>query len=232
MSHHHHHHHAPDYRQAFVIGIALNLTFVAVEFYYGTISHSLALVADAGHNLSDVLSLALAWAATMLSKRSPTPRRTYGLRRSSILASLTNAVVLLIAVGAIAWESVQRLSRPAPVAEQTVMWVAALGIVINTLTALLFFSGRKGDANVRGAYLHMAADAAVSAGVVASAIVLRYTGWLWLDPAMSLLICLVILLGTWGLLKESLNLALDAVPEGIELSVVKAYLAPGPATRW
>ncbi len=225
---HSHGHGSQNYSKAFAVGIALNLGFVVVEFYYGTIAHSLALVADAGHNLSDVLSLFLAWGAALLSRRSPTPNRTYGLRRSSILAALLNAVVLLIALGAIAWESIRRLGEPSVVAEQTVMWVAALGIVINAATAVLFFSGRKGDVNIRGAFLHMASDAAVSAGVVVSAFVIGRTGWFWLDPAVSLLICVAIFMGTWDLLKDSLNLALDAVPEGIEMSAVESYFSALP----
>jgi cobalt-zinc-cadmium efflux system protein len=233
---HHHGHshgtahcHAPaNYSRAFAIGIVLNLTFVFVEFYYGKIAHSLSLVADAGHNLSDVLSLLLAWGAALLSRRSPTPTRTYGFRRSSILAALTNAVILLIALGAIAWESLKRFNEPAEVAEQTVMWVAGIGILINTATALLFFSGRGKDANIRGAFLHMVADAAISAGVVVSALVIANTGWHWLDPAVSLLICAAIFVSTWGLLKDSVNLALDAVPGGIEVASVAAYLQALP----
>lgn len=225
---HHHHHGPPDHGRAFLIGILLNLGFVLAEFYYGKVSHSLALVADAGHNLSDVLSLMLAWGGAVLSKRLPTPNRTYGLRRSSILASLTNAVVLLIALGAIAWESLQRFANPAPVAEGLVMGVAAVGIVINGATALLFFSGRKGDVNVRGAFLHMLTDAAVSAGVVVSGFAMGATGWLWLDPVVSIAICVLIFMATWGLLKDSLNLALDAVPDGIKIAEVKAYLESQP----
>ena len=229
-SHHgHHHHHEPsDHGRAFLIGILLNVGFVMTEFYYGKVSHSLALVADAGHNLSDVLSLMLAWGGAILSKRQPTPNRTYGLRRSSILASLTNAVVLLIALGAIAWESLQRFANPAPVAEGLVMGVAAVGIVINGATALLFFSGRKGDVNVRGAFLHMLTDAAVSAGVVASGFAMGATGWLWLDPVVSITICVLIFMATWGLLKDSLNLALDAVPDGISIEEVRQYLLSQP----
>ncbi len=223
--HSHGHGHAPqNYSSAFAVGIALNLAFVLVEFYYGKITHSLALVADAGHNLSDVLSLALAWGAAVLSRRIPTPGRTYGLRRSSILASLINAVVLLTALGAIAWESLHRLGEPSVISEQAVMWVAAVGIAVNAATAVLFFPGRKGDVNIRGAYLHMASDAAVSAGVVVSAFIIGITGWYWLDPLVGLSICIVIFIGAWGLLKDSLNLALDAVPEGIEMESVKEYL--------
>jgi len=229
MGHSHdHHHHAATYGRAFAIGIGLNLTFVAVEFSYGRVAHSLALVADAGHNLSDVLGLFLAWGAMLLSRRSPTAKRTYGLRRSSILAALANAVILLVALGAIAWEAVRRFTEPAAVAEQTVIWVAALGMVINGATAMLFHSGSQADMNVRGAFLHMLSDAAVSAGVVASALLMAKTGWQWLDPVVSLAICAVIMVGTWDLLKASLNLALDAVPEGIDLAAVEAYLGGLP----
>ena len=225
----HHHDHGPaNYSRAFAIGVVLNVAFVLVEAFYGYRAHSLALVADAGHNLSDVLSLVLAWGASILARRQPTARRTYGLRRSSILAALVNAVVLLIAVGAIAWEAIRRFSAPNPVAGGTVIWVAAVGIVINTVTALLFFSGRKGDMNIRGAFLHMAADAGVSLGVVLAGIAILATGWLWLDPLVSLVIVAVILVGTWGLLRDSVNLALDAVPEDIDVTRVKAYLMDLP----
>ncbi len=225
---HTHHHGAANYNRAFAIGTVLNLAFVIVEFTYGQMAHSLALVADAGHNLSDVLSLILAWGAAALSSRRPTASRTYGLRRSSILAALINAVVLLIALGAIAWEAVQRLGAPAPVEESTVIWVAAVGIVINAATAVLFFEGRERDVNIRGAFLHMAADAGVSAGVVASGFLIMKTGFYWLDPVVSLTICAVIVVGTWDLLLDSLNLALDAVPEGITLPEVRQYLSTLP----
>ena len=228
MGHGHDHGGSKSYGRAFAIGIALNLTFVLVEFFYGRRSHSLALVADAGHNLSDVLALALAWGAGILGRTRPTRERTYGMRRSSILASLINAVVLLLVLGAIGWEAVQRFSEPSEVAGVTVMWVAALGIVINGVTALLFVSGRKGDLNVRGAFLHMAADAAVTLGVVISGAAILYTGWQWLDPAVSLIISVIIFIGTWALLKDSVNLALDGVPEGIALSSVEAYLSALP----
>jgi cobalt-zinc-cadmium efflux system protein len=186
------------------------------------------LVADAGHNLSDVLALLLAWGAVLLSRRRPTPGRTYGMRRSSILVALVNAVVLLVAVGAIAWEAVRRFSEPAPVAEQTVIWVAMIGIIINTGTALLFLSVRKGDVNMRGAFLHMAADAGVSLGVVLAGGAILVTGWGWLDPVVSLAIVVVILIGTWDLLRDSVNLALDAVPESVDLQGVRQYLAGLP----
>ena len=211
--------------KAFAIGIGLNLAFVLVETTFGIRSHSLALVADAGHNLSDVLGLVLAWVASVLARRRPTPRRTYGMRRSSVLAALANAVLLLIAIGAIAWEAVRRFAEPAPVLATTIIWVAAIGVVVNTVTALLFMAGRKGDLNIRGAFLHMAADAGVSAGVVASGFAIRATGWAWLDPTISLVIVAVIFIGTWGLLRDSVNLAMDAVPEGIDEEAVRTYLS-------
>ena len=227
--HGHGHSHAPaNFGRAFAIGIALNLGFVIVEAIYGWIAHSLALLADAGHNLSDVLGLVLAWGASILVRRIPSQRRTYGLRRSSILVSLFNAVVLLLAIGAIAWEAIGRLGHPQPVASGIVMAVAAVGIAINGITAWLFASGRKGDVNIRGAFLHMAADAAVSLGVVLAALAMRYTGWLWLDPVVSLAIVVVVAVGTWGLLRESLDLALDAVPDRIDPEQVQAWLASLP----
>src|SRR5215475_3864962 len=225
---HGHRHGAANYSRAFAIGVVLNLGFVVVEFIYGHLAHSLALVADAGHNLSDVLALSLAWGAAVLAQRRPTPGRTYGLRRSSILAALMNAIVLLVAVGAIAWEAVRRFSAPSPVAEQTVIWVAAIGIVINAGTALLFLSGRQGDVNIRGAFLHMAADAGVSLGVVLAGVAILATGWWWLDPVVSLAIVVVILIGTWDLLRESVNLALDAVPANVDLHGVRQFLAGLP----
>ena len=233
MEHHHAsdhaHHHAPaNFDRAFAIGITLNLAFVVVEALSGIAAHSLALLADAGHNLSDVLGLVLAWGATVLVRRSPTKRRTYGLRRSSILAALINALLLLVAIGAIAWEAVGRLQHPQPVASAVVMGVAAIGLLVNGVTAWLFAAGRKGDLNIRGAFQHMAADAVVSLGVVLAGFAMRVTGWLWLDPAVSLVIVVVIAVGTWGLLRDSVNLALDAVPQGIDPLQVEAYLAALP----
>lgn len=222
----HHHHHGPaNYNRAFAVGVALNAGFVLVEAAYGFLAHSLSLLADAGHNLSDVAGLLLAWGAMYLAKRKPSPRRTYGLRRSSILAALGNAVLLLIAVGAIAWEAILRFAKPEPVAGGIVMAVAAVGIAVNGATALLFMAGRKKDVNIEGAFLHMAADAAVSLGVVVAGAVIQYTGWLWLDPTTSLVIVAVIMGSTWGLLRKSVNLAMDAVPEHIDPDEVRAYLA-------
>ena len=229
--HHHshggkHHHHGDSGTQgrAFVIAIALNSVFVAVEFFYGLVANSTALVADAGHNLSDVLGLLLAWGAMILARKPPNERYTYGLRSSSILAALANAMFLLVACGAIAWEAVQRFSQPPAVAGLTVTLVAALGIVVNGLSAWLFLKGSKGDLNVRGAYLHLAADAAVSLGVVISGLAIMFTGWYWLDPAVSLLIVLVIVAGTWRLLRESLQLSLNAVPKHINAPAVETWL--------
>ena len=224
----HSHDHNPDYNRAFGWGIALNVSFILIEATFGVLAHSLALLADAGHNLSDVLGLALAWGASQLATRGPTERRTYGLRRTTILAALLNAGLLLVAIGAIAWEAINRLMRPTPVAGGIVMGVAGTGVLVNGATALLFLAGRKRDLNIRGAFLHMAADAAVSLGVVAAGFVILATGWLWLDPAVSLGIALVIGAGTWGLLRESLDLALDAVPAGIDPSAVEAYLVALP----
>lgn len=210
------HSHAPaSFGRAFLIGTLLNITFVAIEAGYGLAANSLALLADAGHNLSDVLGLIVAWAAATLSTRAPTTHYTYGYRRTSILAALANALLLLIAIGAIGYEAIGRLANPQPVEGGTVMIVAAIGIVINGLTAWLFARGRKGDINIRGAYLHMAADAAVSAGVVVAGLLIGLTGWLWLDPVTSLAIVAVIFFGTWSLLKDSVAMSLDRVPDGI-----------------
>jgi cobalt-zinc-cadmium efflux system protein len=213
---------------AFAVGIGLNLTFVAAEFIYGVLANSVALMADAGHNLSDVLGLVIAWIASALSKRAPSSRYTYGLGGSSILAAVLNAMLLLVAVGAIAWEAVLRLFHSEPVASGTVMIVAAVGIVVNGVTAWLFASGRKGDLNIRGAFLHMTADAAVSAGVVVAGLVILYTGWFWLDPLISLVIVGVIVWGTWSLLRDSLAMSVDAVPASIDPQAVRGYLSSFP----
>ena len=223
---HHHHAHVPaSYDRAFAIGTALNLGFVLVEAVFGVIANSVALLADAGHNLSDVLALLLAWGAAWLTRRQPTSRHTYGFGSSSILASLINAMLLLVAVGAIAFEAIGRIFRPEPVAEFTVIWVAAAGILVNGATAWMFMRGRERDINIRGAYLHMASDAAVSAGVVVAAIAIWATGWYWLDPLASLAISVVIVLGSLDLLKESTRLAMAAVPGGVDRTGVERYLA-------
>lgn len=222
------HHHAPkDFGTAFAVGIGLNFAFVVVEAGIGLWAGSLALVADAGHNLSDVLGLLVAWGATILAKSAPTSRRTYGLSKATILASLANAVLLLVAVGVIVSEAVHRFMEPAPVATVPVMIVAAIGVAINTATALMFMKGHE-DLNIRGAFLHMAADAAVSLAVVIGAALIMFTGLTWIDPALSLLIAAVIVLGTWGLLRDSADLALDAAPKGVDVDAVRAWLAGRP----
>ena len=211
------------------MGVTLNSGFVVLEVVYGLWAHSLALVADAGHNLSDVFGLLLAWGATMWARRPATERHTYGLRRSSILAALANAVFLLVSVGVIAWEAIRRLQEPAPVEARIMIWVSAAGIAVNGITAMMFMAGRKGDLNVRAAFLHMAADALISAGVVAAGVTIAFTGWLWLDPVVSLALVGVIVVGTWGLLRDSFNLSLDAVPTGIEVGAVREFIAGLPA---
>lgn len=225
----HGHVHAPaSFGRAFAIGVALNTAFVVIEGTFGFLSDSVALLADAGHNLSDVIGLLLAWGASIATSRRPTSRRTYGYKSSTTLAALANAVLLLVATGAIAWESVGRLFHPEPVQTTTMLWVAAAGIVVNGATALLFMAGRHGDLNVRGAFLHMVADALVTVGVVVAALLIMATGWLWLDPVVSLVIGGVILVGTWGLLRDSVNLALNAVPTGIDPDAVRAWLGTMP----
>ena len=214
--------------RAFVIAIALNMAFVVIEFTYGFIADSMALMADAGHNLSDVLGLVLAGGASILARKAANERYTYGLRSSSILAALANAMLLLIACGAIAWESVQRFSQPPAVAGLTVTLVAVVGVLINGFSAWLFMKGSKGDLNIRGAYLHMAADAAVSAGVVIAGIAMIFTGWYWLDPVVSLIIVAVVIMSTWGLLRDSMQLDLSAVPAHIEITAIDAYLREQP----
>ncbi len=225
-----HHHHGDPAQQgrAFVIAIALNSVFVVVEFVYGFIANSTALMADAGHNLSDVLGLVLALGAVVLARRPPSARYTYGLRSSSILAAVANAMFLLLACGAIAWEAVSRFTQPHVVAGTTVMVVAAAGIVVNGASAWLFMRGSKGDINVRGAYLHMLADAAVSLGVVVAGLLMLQTGWYWLDPLVSLVIVAVIVIGTWSLLLESMQMALSAVPRNIDAQAVERYLLALP----
>ena len=225
---HHHHGDPNNHGRAFVIAIALNVAFVVIESAYGFMANSTALLADAGHNLSDVLGLLLAWSAAILARKVPSGRYTYGLRSTSILAALANAMFLLVASGAIVWEAIQRFSQPPVVAGMTVTLVAGVGIVINGLSAWLFVKGSKGDLNIRAAYLHMAADAAVSLGVVVAGVLMMFTGWFWLDPVTSLLIVAVIVAGTWGLLRESLQLALNAVPTHIDVSEVEAYLRQCP----
>ena len=220
------HSHAPDnFGFAFAVGVALNTVFVVAELIFGYAANSLALISDAVHNFSDVIALLFAWGGAWLARKQPTQQHTYGYRRATILAALINAGLLLIAVGGIAVEAVNRIQAPAEVAGWTVIWVATLGIVVNGGTALLFMRGRHGDLNIRGAYLHMVADAGVSFGVVIAAGVIMLTGWLWVDPAISLCIAAVVLASGWGLARDSVNLALDGVPKSIELAAVRDYLS-------
>jgi len=209
----------------FALATALNLAFVVIEGVYGFLSNSMALLADAGHNFSDVLGLIAAWAASVLAQRGPTQRYTYGLRSSSILAALLNAIILLIAVGGIAVEAVQRLFAPEPVGGLTVIIVAGAGVIINGLSALLLARGHQDDLNVKSAFAHMVSDAVVSLGVVASGVLILLTGWLWLDPVTSIVIAAVIVIGTWNLLRHSLDMALHAVPPGIDAGKVRRHLA-------
>ncbi len=223
------HHHAPiAFGRAFAIGIGLNLAYVAAEAVYGVLANSLALLADAGHNFGDVLSLAMAWLAAVLGRRAPGGRYTYGLRGSSILAALSNAVLLLVVTGGIAWAAILRFFTPAAAQGRTMILVAAVGVAVNAATALMFASGRKGDLNIRGAFMHMASDALVALGVVATGVLVLFTGWTWLDPAMSLAIGAIIVVGTWSLMRESLDLALHAVPAGVDQAAVAEYLASLP----
>ena len=233
MTHSHDHHahsshghsHAPaKFGRAFAIGIVLNTAYLAAEAIWGVMANSLALLSDAGHNFGDVLSLGLAWLASVLASRAPSGRYTYGLRSSSILAALSNAVLLMLVTGGIAWAAILRLMHPAPAASQTIMLVAAGGIAVNALTAWLFASGRKGDVNIRAAFQHMAYDALVALGVVLAGGLMLLTGWVWLDPVVSLIIAGVIVWGTWSLMRESLDLALNAVPTGVDSAAVRNYL--------
>lgn len=208
----------------FAIGVGLNIAYVVIEAGFGLYSGSLALMADAGHNLSDVLGLIIAWVAMWLATKPPGPRRTYGYKRTPILASLANAVLLGVAVGAILWEAVWRLSNPRPIEFNVVLWVAIAGIFVNGVTTWLFASGGKHDLNVRGAFLHMAADTAVTIGVVFAALAIRWTSWNWIDPGLSIVIALVVLIGTWNLLRSAVMLSIDAVPAHIDPIAVRAYL--------
>jgi len=239
-SHHHHDHgahghgaghgghahsHAPaTFGRAFAVGIALNTAYVIAEALYGVLANSLALVADAGHNFGDVLSLAVAWFASSLARRAPTERYTYGLRGSSILAALSNAVVLLVVTGGIAWAAILKLAHPSPAGGLTMIAVASAGVLVNGATALMFASGRKGDINIRAAFAHMASDAMVALGVAVSGVVILLTQWTWLDPAVSLAIGALIVWGTWSLMRESLDLALHAVPASVNRAEVLSYL--------
>ncbi|MBB4367235.1 cobalt-zinc-cadmium efflux system protein [Bradyrhizobium sp. cir1] len=227
--HSHSHVHAPaSFGKAFAIGITLNTALVVAQAVYGYIGNSTALLADAGHNLSDVLGLVVAWGASIAARRAPSGRFTYGLRASTILAALANAVLLLVATGAIGWEAILRLREPEPIAGVTVMVVAGIGILINGFTAMLFARGRKDDINIEGAYLHMAADAAVSLGVVVSAALIVWTGWLWLDPVTGLVICATILWSTTSLLRGSIDMSMAAAPKGTDLAAIRALLLARP----
>ncbi|QYU69223.1 cation diffusion facilitator family transporter [Leptolyngbya sp. 15MV] len=224
----HGHGHAPDFSRAFAIGVTLNLAFVVVEATFGFLSGSMALVADAGHNLSDVLGLLLAWGAATAARRPASGRYTYGFKSSTILAAMANAGLLLVAIGAILFETLHRFAEPAPVHGRTMVIVAGIGIIINAATAMLFMRGRKHDLNIRGAFLHMVADALVSLGVVVAGLAILLTGQRWIDPATSLVIVAVIAWGTWGLLRDSVKMGLLAVPEGISEGDVRGYLASLP----
>jgi cobalt-zinc-cadmium efflux system protein len=232
MAHHHNHNHSKEHHHArpdnqghvIVVTIVLNMAFVIIEFAYGFIANSTALMADAGHNISDVLGLILAWGAVILTRKPPSKRYTYGLRSTSIMAALVNAMLLLVACGAIALEAIERFSQPPTVASLTVSSVAGIGIVINGLSAWLLMKGSKDDLNIRGAYLHMAADTAVSLAVVIAGIAMFYTGWFMLDPIISLLIVIVIVIGTWSLLRDSMQLALSAVPAKVDALAIDSYL--------
>ena len=234
MTAHAHHHHPPSPEstsRAFVIGISLNLIYVLVEAWYGWKTGSLALLADAGHNFSDVIGLVLAWAGAAAARLRPDERHTYGWKRASILAAFFNALLLLMAMGALTWEALQRLTVPAPVPGMTLIWVAGVGIVVNTATALLFLRGREHDLNIQGAFLHMAADALVSLGVVVAGVLVLAFGWQWLDPLLSLAIAVVIVVGTWGLFRQSLHLLFDGVPEQIDLAEVRSVLEALPGVE-
>jgi cobalt-zinc-cadmium efflux system protein len=228
----HGHSHAPvNFDRAFAIGIALNIAFVAIEAFYGWKIDSLALLADAGHNLSDVIGLVLAWGGALAGRLRPDARHTYGWKRASILAAFINALLLLVAMGSLAWEAVHRLQTPRAVEGLTIMVVAGIGIVVNTATALLFMKGRETDLNIRGAFIHMAADALVSAGVVVAGGLALWFGWSWLDPVVSLLIAAVIVIGTWNLFKQSLHLLFDGVPESVDLHAVQSLLESQPGVQ-
>ena len=231
MSHNHNHSVSPstlDYNKAFSIGIALNVSYIIIETIFGLLIHSMSLIADAGHNLSDVLGLLLAWGAGYLAKSSMTNKRTYGLRKSTILAAIVNGVLLLLVAGGISFEAIRKFMHPEPVPGNTLMAVALAGVVINGITAALFFKGKEKDLNIKGAFLHMAADATVSLGVATGGLAIIYTGWVWIDPAVSIVILVVITISTWGLLMDSVMLSMDGVPDHIHTEDVRAYLRALP----
>jgi len=233
LSHSHHHHSGASahIHRAFLFGILLNTAFLIVELFYGIRAHALSLVADAVHNFGDVLSLGLAWVAAWLAGREATERRTFGYRRAGILAALVNGSLLLVAIGSILWEALHRLTVPGAVQSRTMIVVAGIGTVINLGSALFFLKSRRGDLNLRGAYLHLLADAGVSFGVVAAGLAILWTGWTWLDPVMSLMVGLVVLLGTWPIFRTALDLSLDAVPEHIDMEAVQAHLLGTPGVH-
>ena len=227
MPHDHNHSHSSqhlNYNKAFGFGITLNVTYLIIEFAFGLKVNSMALIADAGHNLSDVLGLLLAWGASYLATTATNNKRTYGLRKSTILAALFNAIILLIAVGAISIEAIRKIIEPEPIGGTTMMIVASIGVVVNTLTALLFMKGRQSDINIKGAFLHMAADAGVSLGVVSAGFLINITSFYLLDPVISMVIVIVIMVGTWSLLRDSFHLSMDAVPQNINFTEVQEYL--------
>tara|TARA_R110002073_G_scaffold204161_1_gene363961 strand:- start:274 stop:1197 length:924 start_codon:yes stop_codon:yes gene_type:complete len=228
---HHHSNRRARYRRAFGLGVALNVGFVIVEFIFGALVDSLVLIADAGHNLSDVLGLLLAWGAFFVADKSPSRNFTYGLRKATILAALLSATLLLVALGAIAWEAMLRFREPRAIDAPTVLIVASIGVVINAVTAWLFYADREDDLNIKGAYLHMAADALVSLGVVATAVTIAVTGWFWLDPAISLAVVTVVFIGTWGLLRDSARLSLDAAPRNVDLLAIEQWLLQQPGVQ-
>ena len=228
---HHHHHAPPDYNRAFAAAVVLNLGFVIIEAVFGFLSQSLALLTDAGHNLSDVMGLLLDWGAAVLAKKRPSARRTYGYSRATIIASMFSGLILMGAVGAIGWEAVNRLFEPVEPTGRTIVIVAGIGVVINTATALFFISGKDHDLNIRGAFLHMAADAGISLGVVVSGLLIMFYGLNWVDPVISLAIAAAIFLSTWGLLRDSMNLAVDAVPRGVDPEAVREYLVGLPGVN-
>lgn len=221
---HDHNHKIGNYNHAFAIGVMLNLLFVAVEITAGFFADSLALIADAGHNMSDVVSLLLAWGASVLATKAATEKRTYGFRKATVMASLASSILLLVALGSIVWEAIGRFVHPEPIEGFTVIVVAAIGVAVNGITALLFVKGQAHDLNVRGAFLHMAADAGVSLGVVVAGFLMLLKGWLWVDPMVTLVIVAVIFVGTWNLLRDSVNYAMDAVPKNMDIVSIKQYL--------
>jgi cobalt-zinc-cadmium efflux system protein len=233
MGHDHDHAHAHPHAHetsgwAFVIGVVLNVGIVVIEATYGVVARSMALLADAGHNLGDVLGLVLAGGAMLLARKRATTRRTYGFRRATLLAALTNAIFLLVTTGAVAWEAIRRLRAPEPVDARTVMVVAAIAVVVNGASAALFFAGRKRDLNVRAAFFHLAADAAIAVGVIVATAIMLATGWAWVDPMTGILVAALILVSTWSLLRSSADLVLDAVPEHIDIAKIRVYLEALP----